>query len=103
MVNNGDGAKKIWATESGAPTANNVGTCTAGPNVSVSEATQAQYVKDYFKGWTEDFGSFTGPLIWFQIRDNGTDPGYYDDHFGLVRRDFSEKPAYQMFKQLLAG
>ncbi|MGZ4691200.1 MAG: hypothetical protein ACXVKA_08600 [Acidimicrobiia bacterium] len=103
MVQNGDGAKKIWATESGAPTATNVGPCAAGPNVSVTEATQAQYVADYFKGWTQDFGSFTGPLIWFQIRDNGTDPAYFDDHFGLVRRDFSEKPAYQTFKKLLAG
>ncbi len=103
MVQNGDGAKKIWATEAGAPTATNVGPCAAGPNVSVTEATQAQFVKDYFKGWTQDFGSFTGPMIWFQIRDNGTDPGYYDDHFGLLRRDFSEKPAYQTFKSLLTG
>ena len=37
-----------------------------------------------------------------QVRDH-IDPNYYDDHFGLVRRDFSEKPSYQMFKQLLAG
>ena len=57
----------------------------------MTEATQAQFVADYFKGWYKDFGSFTGPLIWFQIRDNGTDPSYYDDHFGLLRRDFSPR------------
>ena len=103
MAANGDGAKKVWGTESGAPTATNVGPCAAGPNVSVSEATQAQYVADYFKGWTENFGAFTGPLVWYQIRDNGTNRGYYDDNLGLLRRDFSEKPAYGKFKQLLAG
>jgi hypothetical protein len=103
MAQNGDGAKKVWGTESGAPTATNVGPCAAGPNVSVTEATQAQYVADYFKGWTEKFGAITGPLIWYQIRDNGTNPGYYDDHLGLLRRDFSEKPSYQRFKSLLAG
>jgi len=103
MVQNGDGAKKIWGTESGAPTGSNVGPCTSGPNVSVSEATQAQFVADYIKGWTEDFGKFTGPLIWFQIRDNGTNRAAWEDNLGLLRRDFSPKPAYHRMQQLLAG
>jgi polysaccharide biosynthesis protein PslG len=103
MVQNGDGGKKIWGTESGAPTGSNVGPCTSGPNVSVTEATQAQFVDDYIKGWTEDFGKFTGPLIWFQIRDNGTNRAFWDDNLGLLRRDFSPKPAYQRMKQRLAG
>jgi hypothetical protein len=103
MVQNGDGAKKIWGTESGAPTGSNVGPCTDGPNVSVSEGTQAQYVNDYIKGWTQDFGKFTGPLIWFQIRDNGTNRASWDDNLGLLRRDFSPKPAYTRMQQLLTG
>jgi hypothetical protein len=103
MAQNGDGAKKIWGTESGAPTGSNVGGCDGGSDVSVSEATQAQYVADYFKGWTQDFGKFTGPLIWFQIRDSGSDRGNWEQNLGLLRRDFSEKPAYQKFRQLLTG
>jgi len=103
MAQNGDGAKKIWGTESGAPTGSNVGPCTSGPNVSVTEATQAQYVADYFKGWTQDFGSFTGPLIWFQIRDTGTNRGDWEQNLGLLRRDFSPKPSYAKFQQLLNG
>ena len=104
MVQNGDGAKKIWGTEAGAPTGANVGACTpSNPGRSVTEATQAQYVADYFKGWYQDFGSFTGPLIWFQIRDNGTDPHDCDDHLGLLRRDFSPKPAYRTFQRLVRG
>jgi hypothetical protein len=103
MAQNGDNAKKIWGTESGAPTGDNVGGCTSGPNVSVSESTQAQFVADYFKGWTQDFGSFTGPLIWFQIRDTGTNRGVWEQNLGLLRRDFSPKPAYAKFQQLLNG
>jgi hypothetical protein len=103
MVQNNDGGKKIWGTESGAPTAVNTGPCAAGPNVSVTEAQQAQWVDDYFTGWYKNFGSFTGPLIWFQIRDNGTNPTSFDDHFGLLRRDFSPKPAYGEFRRLVAA
>ena len=104
MVSNGDGAKKIWATEAGAPTASNVATgCAAGPNVSLTEAQQAQWLSDYLKGWTQKFGTFTGPFIWYQIRDSGIDPANREDHFGLLRRDFSPKPAYTRLQQLLAG
>jgi hypothetical protein len=103
MVQNGDGNKKIWGTESGAPTASNTGGCAAGPNVSVTEAQQAQWVSDYSTGWNQNFGSFTGPLIWYQIRDAGTNPTYFDDHFGLLRRDFSQKPAYDALRRLVVG
>jgi hypothetical protein len=104
MVEHGDGAKKIWGTEAGAPTGADVGTCTPGnTGMSVTEATQAQYVSDYFKGWFGEYGSFTGPLIWFQIRDNGTNPNYWDDHFGLLHRDFTPKPAYRTFTLLVRG
>jgi polysaccharide biosynthesis protein PslG len=103
MVQNGDGAKKIWGTESGAPTGSNVGPCTDGPNVSVTEATQAQFVDEYIKGWTQDFGKFTGPLIWFQIRDNGTNRAFWEHNLGLVRRDFSPKPAWHRMRQRLLG
>ncbi len=104
MARNNDSAKKIWGTEAGAPTASDIGTCTAG-NVgrSVSEATQSQFLADYFKGWYSDYASFTGPLFWFQIRDNGTNPNDADDHFGLVRWDFSAKPAYRTLQRLIRG
>jgi hypothetical protein len=103
MVQNGDGTKRIWGTESGAPTGQNTGPCVSGPNVSVTEAQQAQWVADYFTGWHQDWGAWTGPLIWYQIRDNGTNPTFFEDHMGLLRRDYSEKPAYRTFKQLILG
>ena len=104
MVQHGDGAKKVWGTEAGVPTATDVGTCTPGnTGRSVTEATQSQFLSDYFKGWYGDFGSFTGPLFWYQIQDNGDRRGYYDDNFGLLRRDFSQKPAYRTLQRLTRG
>ncbi len=102
MAYNGDGAKRIWGTEVGAPTGADLGTC--GPNspgVSVTEATQSLFAAQYISRWTNDWAAFTGPLIWFQIRDNGTDPMVWDDHLGLLHRDFTPKPSYQMFQYLL--
>ncbi len=102
MVENGDGAKKIWGTEAGAPTGANLGSC-GQIGKSVTEAQQAQFLADYLQGWNTDFGSFTGPFVWYQTRDNGTDPMNYDDHLGLLHRDWSEKPAYRTLKRLLLG
>ncbi|MFM7060981.1 MAG: hypothetical protein ACKOZL_07335 [Actinomycetes bacterium] len=93
MVANGDGAKKVWGTEAGAPTGNDEGR-------SVDEATQAAYVTSYYRSWTTTFGAFTGPLFWHMHRDSGPDLGYYDDNFGLLRRDWSMKPAFGTFLQL---
>jgi hypothetical protein len=102
MAGAGDGAKKIWGTEAGAPTGAPVGTCAPNsPGVSVSEAVQAVYVHEYLYGWTVKFGAFTGPLIWFQIRNNGTNPLRADDNFGLLRRDFSAKPGFFTFQRLM--
>lgn len=104
MVNAGDAAKKVWGTEAGAPTASDIGSCTPGNRGrSVSEAIQSQFMADYFKGWFGDYGSFTGPLFWYQIQDNGDSPTYYDDHFGLLRRNFTPKPAYRTLQRLING
>ncbi len=103
MVLAGDGAKKVWGTEAGAPTGSPTGSCVPNtPGPSVSEAVQALFVHQYIWGWTHKFGAFTGPLIFFQIRNNGTS-GHKDDNFGLLRRDFSAKPAYFVFQQLMAS
>jgi hypothetical protein len=74
MAYHGDGAKRIWATESGAPTGADVNGCSGVGGKSVTEATQAQFAAQYILRWTKDWGSFTGPLFWFQVRDNGTNP-----------------------------
>ncbi len=102
MVRHGDGDRKVWGTEIGAPTGSDVGTCAAANGSSLTEADQAGFAVDALRGWTQTFGSFTGPLLWFQIRDGGSDPANPDDHFGLLRSDRSAKPAYVSLSQFVA-
>jgi hypothetical protein len=99
----GDGAKKIWATEIGAPTAADVGTCTGHNGSSMTESGQALITAQYMQGWIKDWSAFTGPMIWYMIRDAGTNAWARDDNFGLVHRDFSPKQSYTVFQQQLRG
>jgi exo-beta-1,3-glucanase (GH17 family) len=81
MVDHGDGAKKIWLTEYGAPTFGN-----PTDNRSVSESEQARMISGAFaqvKQW-----SWAGPLFVFDWVDSR------DGAFGLLRSDGSAKPAY---------
>ena len=103
MAANGDGAKKVWGTEVGSPTGADLGPCPSNAGVSVTEAVQALHVHHYLYGWTVTFQAFTGPLIFYSIRNNGTNPWVRDDNFGLLRRDFSPKPSYQVFSALMKG
>jgi hypothetical protein len=96
MAEHGDGAKKIWGTEVGAPTGTDV--------KALSDSKQAQWVHDYYLGWNTAYRSFTGPLVWLSVRDAGTNPANRWENMGLMHRDFTPKPAYTAFKILmLAG
>jgi hypothetical protein len=94
MVANGDGGKKIWATEFGYPTNGPAGTY-------VSEATHAQHIKAAY----ELFNSYSwaGPLFTYASRDKGTDTSSRYNFYGLTRYDFSAKPAFAAFQELTAG
>jgi polysaccharide biosynthesis protein PslG len=89
MAANGDAAKQIWATEFGAPT--------SGPSGSfVGEQLQADMVTRAYKL----FGSYkwAGPLFWYAARDLGTSNATRENFFGLLRNDFTPKPAYTAFR-----
>lgn len=85
----GDGAKKIWGTEVGAPTRG---------SHSVSEADQAAWLKEYYDTWNS--WSFTGPLLWFTARDKGR-ANDLEDSFGLVRANRTPKPAFAAFEGMV--
>jgi hypothetical protein len=93
MVENGDGAKKIWATEAGAPTGTD-------PE-AITEAQQSQWVHDYYQGWNTTFRAFTGPLIWFQLRDSGTNIADRWQNLGLEHKDGTPKPGYAAYQQVM--
>jgi hypothetical protein len=89
MVANGDGAKKIWGTEMGAPTVDG----------STPEYVAA-YVTEAYTAWSQ--WSYTGPLFWYSYRDAGTDPADIESNFGLVTQTFAPKePALQAFVSVL--
>jgi hypothetical protein len=85
----GDGAKKIWGTEVGAPT--------RGAH-SVSEIDQAAWLDQYYDTWNS--WSFTGPLLWYTARDKGRGNDI-EDSFGLVRANRSHKPAFAAFEEMV--
>jgi hypothetical protein len=91
MAENGDGDKRIWATEFGAPT--------NGP-FSVTEDRQAQIIKRAYTYWsTYDWG---GPLFTYTIRDHGTATWTNENFFGLLRNDYSKKPSYSAYQRQVA-
>jgi hypothetical protein len=92
MSKHGDGAKKIWGTEVGAPTGSD--------SRALTESQQAQWVHDYYLGWDTAYRSFTGPLVWLSARDSGSDPANRWENMGLIRRDGTQKPSYAMYKFL---
>ncbi len=94
MIAHGDGAKKIWATEWGAPT--------NGPAGSgfVSEAEQASQVTEAFALFRSY--SWAGPLFVHDFQDDGTSTTTREHFFGLIRYDWSQKPSYAAFRAAAA-
>ena len=87
MVANGDGNKKIWMTELGAPT----GTASN----AVSEKQQAlaigkivEFARDY---------SYIGPIYMYSLLDTGTNLSDPEDNFGLLHTDFTTKLAWAIW------
>jgi len=86
MVANGDGNKKIWATEYGEPS--KLG----------SEAIQAAYINDFLRAWRDL--DYAGPAFIHTVRDYVTlDPAAAS--FGVYRQDWSPKPAVGVIETVI--
>src|SRR3954447_4907509 len=92
MLANGDGAKKIWGTEFGAPT--------NGP-WNISESAQALMITTAYSQWASY--NWAGPLFTYQGRDQGTDTSDSENFFGLLHHDFSPKPGYPAYQVAASG
>ncbi|MBV8949514.1 MAG: beta-xylosidase [Actinobacteria bacterium] len=93
MSAHGDGWKHIWGTEYGAPTGS------SDPK-RVSEADQANYIDEGVRWWVGQ--SYTGPLFIHTVRDQTPSaPNDWSAYMGLLRGDFSTKPAYARLTWLL--
>jgi hypothetical protein len=92
MQAHGDGAKKIWATEMGAPT----------PYNGMTTDYLAAYIREAYSAWGS--WSYTGPLIWYGYRDAGTNPSDIEDHFGVTYADLTPKePALSTITSMFKG
>jgi hypothetical protein len=79
MVDHGDGQKKIWATEFGAPTS----------DAGVTDAQQAAMIAEAYAIFRSE--PWAGPLFVYTYRDSG-------DRFGLLRHDGTRKPSWGAFR-----
>ncbi len=79
-----DGADRpVWITEMGWPT--QIG--------GTTEREQARYLA---RCYVDAIASgVIGNMGWYNFRDDGTNPYYNEHSFGVVRRDFTPKPAYR--------
>lgn len=102
MTQNGDGAKKIWITEFGAPTGG------PGPvayldnpqyNLNpyvVDEKLQQAILADALQQYKN--ADWAGGFFYYSYIDSGTATSTNENFYGLVRYDGSLKPAYETFK-----
>src|SRR4051812_9900324 len=88
MVANGDGDKLIWATEYGEPTS------------VVSEATQASFISNFLNTWSSF--DYTGPSFIYTTRDRATGSTDDQDTLGVLRTDWTRKPAANVIQQWTA-
>lgn len=98
MARNNDGKKRIWITEIGCPGVKRmakVNNWWMGRNPT--ERQQAEWLKKVFAGLVKDKN--VEKIFWTFFRDckDHWDNGI--DYFGLVRWDFSKKPAFLAYQQ----
>ena len=99
MERNGDGDKNIWLTEIGCPGVKQ-GAKTANwwMGGNPSEEDQARWVTEVY---TEVLTMpFVEKVFWAFFRDTDRHWKNGTDYFGLIRNDFSLKPAYKAYKKL---
>jgi hypothetical protein len=92
----GDSAP-LWFTEFGWTT------CRSGSPWCVSEEQQASYVPMTFALLNSPDYSYVKAAVAYNLRDKGTNLDDQESNFGLVKRDFTPKPAFAALKAQLAG
>lgn len=88
MEANGDGGKKIWATETGAPTHG---------DQSVTPARAAELMAESDAAWRSMRNR--GPVFWYTLQD--TQDPTREGGFGLFTLDGKPKPAYGVLQDLM--
>lgn len=90
MEAHGDSAKGLWLTE--------FGWSSSTGDYGVSEAVQADYLTKAFTK-LQDY-PYVRAAFWYSLRDVAGATSTYDANLGLLRADFSEKPAYGAMRSI---
>jgi len=92
MAAHADGRKRIWITETGAPT------CVPGATYGcVTPAQQARLAASEARLWHRL--SWAGGFYWYDIRDDHAASPAVEQHFGTVSWPDSPKPAYAALRR----
>ncbi len=83
-------AKPIWITEIGWPTDSAIG---------ITEEKQAQFLLNANLLLVSNQN--IKKIFWYNLRDDGSDPKNPEDNFGLLRRDYSEKPSFAVLRKMI--
>ncbi len=107
MVKNGDQAKKIWITEYGAPTggpgtAFNIDQMNGFNNYTdfMTESAQTSLIAQAATYYNQN-SAWLGPFFWYSLRDSGTTRDTTENFYGLLRFDWSKKPAFNTFRSII--
>jgi GH35 family endo-1,4-beta-xylanase len=104
MTRFGDAQKPVWITETGYGSVSSPSTSAGVPGrvVYVSEETQADAVRLIFE--TSSAYPQVKRVFWWSLRDYYSDASANNEameaHYGLLRANFSPKPAYLVYGQL---
>lgn len=109
MVAHGDGAKKVWITEVGAPTGGPGTQHDTAQDVTyaygsdfVSEALQDQIMASAVQ-LHNSYSAWAGPMFWYSFKDASAARTTPENFFGLTRPDGSKKPAYSTYQRAIKG
>ena len=91
MIAHGDGAKRIWATEFGAPTDGPTGTY-------VSQRTQARMVTSAYRLFATY--RWAGPMFYYSSRDLGASLNTRENFFGFISHNFTRKPSFSAYHRI---
>ncbi len=98
MARNGDGDKKIWITEIGCPgVKKGVRTKNWWMGKNPSEKLQAIWAKTVYTNLLKE--KSVEKIFWAFFRDTNEHWKNGTDYFGLIRNDFSKKPAFEAYKE----
>jgi len=92
--------RPVWITEIGWGTHVSHNSFDSGFPMT-SERQQAEFlVRAYVDALVAASNAAATRIIWYDFRNDGTDPLYFEQNMGIVHRDFRPKPAYRAYATL---